>query len=286
MSKNKIAIGVSRSFDTPVEEQIRLFKKVGFDGFFTEWGDEYNISECRKTADELGLEYQSIHAPFYGASSMWKNDISALSATNELLECLDDCARFSIPIMVVHPFIGFREHTPTNHGIESFKKVVQRAHELGITIAFENVEGEEYLDALMTAFADYDNVGFCYDSGHELCYNKGKDMLKKYGSRLVATHLNDNLGVSRSDGEIFWTDDLHLLPFDGIADWSNITKRLSDLEFSGFLTLELVKKSKPDRHENDKYQVMPMEEYLTKAYECACRIADMKSRHDADNSKK
>ena len=283
MRKNKIAIGASRSFDIPTTEQIQLFKRIGFDGFFTEWSNEDNISEYRRIADELGLEYQSVHAPFYGASSMWKSDGSEVSATNELLACLEDCARFSVPIMVVHPFIGFGEHTPTDSGIASFRVVARRARELGITIALENVEGEEYLDALMTELSDYDNVGFCYDSGHELCYNKGRDMLKKYGSRLVATHLNDNLGVSRDDGEIFWTDDLHLLPFDGIADWSNITKRLSDLGFDGFLTLELVKKSKPDRHENDKYQAMPIEEYLAKAYECACRIADMKLRCDEDS---
>lgn len=44
-------------------------------------------------------------------------------------------------------------------------------------------------------------------------------MLDKYGDRLIATHLNDNLGVSDFDGKVTWTDDLHLLPFDGIIDW-------------------------------------------------------------------
>ena len=50
---------------------------------------------------------------------------------------------------------------------------------------------------------------------------KGKDMLELYGDRLIATHINDNLGVSNSDGKIFRTDDLHLLPFDGIAYMKN-----------------------------------------------------------------
>ena len=72
-------------------------------------------------------------------------------------------------------FIGFTEHNPISCGLEYFEKVLQFGKEHNIKICFENVEGEEYLEALMNAFSDYENVGFCWDSGHELCYNKGKD---------------------------------------------------------------------------------------------------------------
>jgi sugar phosphate isomerase/epimerase len=101
-------------------------------------------------------------------------------------------------------------------------------------------------------------------------------MLASYGDRLFATHLNDNLGISREDGEIFWTDDLHLLPFDGIADWDNIAARLDKWGYSGILTFELTVKSKPDRHENDKYAQMPLEEYIAECYIRACRLAYMR----------
>ena len=51
----------------------------------------------------------------------------------------------------VHAFIGFEDHEPTAIGIKRFEKVVNSAEEKGIKIAFENTEGEEYLDALMEA---------------------------------------------------------------------------------------------------------------------------------------
>ena len=47
-------------------------------------------------------------------------------------------------------------------------------------------------------------------------------MLALYGEKLICTHLNDNLGIKDFEGKTTWHDDLHLLPFDGIADWNKI----------------------------------------------------------------
>ena len=155
----------------------------------------------------------------------------------------------------------------------AFGRVVREAEKLGVKIALENTEGEEYLAALMDAFSGCSAVGFCWDTGHELCYNYGKDMMALYGDRLLGTHLNDNLGIRDHGGRIFWHDDLHLLPFDGIADWQDIAFRLKRSGFTGPLTFELTTCSKPDRHENDPYGRMSPVEYLTSAYMRACRVA-------------
>ena len=130
----------------------------------------------------------------------------------------------------------------------------------------------------MDAFNGEETVGFCWDSGHEQCYNAYKDMLALYGDRLLGTHLNDNLGISRSDGKIFWTDDLHLLPFDGIIDWTDAVNRLNRVGYNGVLTFELAIHSKPDRHENDKYKDMGFIKYLAEVYARACRISHLKNK--------
>lgn len=129
----------------------------------------------------------------------------------------------------------------------------------------------------MDAFSEEEHVGFCWDSGHELCYNRGKDMLRLYGDRLIATHLNDNLGVSDFEGQIFWTDDLHLLPFDGIHDWKQVADRLNRCGYDGVLTFELIRGNKPNRHDGDKYQQMPVESYIAECYARACRLAYLKN---------
>lgn len=105
-----------------------------------------------------------------------------------------------------------------------------------------------------------------------------KDMTALYGDRLIATHINDNLGVSSFDGHTFWLDDLHLLPFDGIINWTDLAARLNKCGYNGYLTFELNRYSKPGRHDNDKYSLVSDEQYVAEAYARACRLAFIKRR--------
>ena len=277
MYRTILCLGTSKQYDIPVIDQITLFHQMGFEAFFTNWTPDEDTKAIREHADSLGMIYQSIHAPFLKAADMWKDDeAAAAEAVNELIACINACADNNVPIMICHAFIGFKDHTPTPVGIENYRKVVLAAAERGVKIAFENTEGEEYLAALMDAFRCYDNVGFCLDTGHELCYNFSKDMLELYGDRLLCTHLNDNLGIKDYNGDITYKDDLHLLPFDGVADWQGIVERLNHHHYHGILTFELNKKNKY-RHENDVYTEMTLERYVCEAYKRACRVAMMKA---------
>ena len=194
----------------------------------------------------------------------------------ELLDCVETCSRLEIPAMVAHTFIGFdSDNIPTQIGIERYGALAVRANELGVKLALENTEGEEYLAVLMKELSGIPSVSFCWDTGHELCYNYGKDMISLYGDKLAVTHINDNLGIRDFDGKITYIDDLHLLPFDGITDWNSVAKRIVGSGFDGPLSFELSINSKPNRHENDKYAAMPIEQYVAEAYIRACRVADM-----------
>ena len=77
----------------------------------------------------------------------------------------------------------------------------------------------KYLAAIFNTYGSLDNVYFCWDTGHELCYNRGKDMMQYFGKYIISTHINDNMGVRDNSGIISCKDDMHLLPFDGIGDW-------------------------------------------------------------------
>ena len=266
------------------EEEIRLMRKTGFEGFFSGWGNLDYLQRCRRTAEECGMLYQSVHAPFGNARKFWHGtEEEAAASVEELIRCLEDCAAVEVPVMVAHVFIGFEDHTPNDRGLENYEKIMIRARELGVKVAFENTEGMEYLDAVMKLAEGYrDSAGFCWDTGHEMCYNHSRDMTALYGDRLIATHLNDNLGIRDFSGEITYIDDLHLLPFDGIADWDGIARRLNRCGFSGPLTFELNTLSKPNRHENDGYAALPLEQYLALAYGRACRVATLVERRAAD----
>lgn len=277
MYNKKLALSLSCGFGIPEEEQIILFKKTGFEGFaIDDSGRNTDIKKLvAKSKDEdMFIEY--LHAPFNKSDDMWADGELGDIAVKELIEYAEKCAEYEIPVMVAHTFIGFDEpYIPTQIGIERFGALAKRMNELGVKLALENTEGFEYLDALMQALKSEKSVGFCWDSGHELCYNYGKNLTALYGDRLLCTHLNDNLGIRDYGGQITYIDDLHLLPFDGIHDWQNVAKRLVDCGFDGNLCFELSTVSKPGRHDNDKYAAMPIESYIAEAYNRACKVASL-----------
>ena len=87
------------------------------------------------------------------------------------------------------------------------------------------------------------------------------------------THLNDNLGIRSFEGNMTSRDDLHLLPYDGIAYWDRYIELLRASRHVEALNLEVGINSKRERHENDFYAQMPLENYFTEAYKRACKIA-------------
>lgn len=279
MWKQKLGLGLSDSFGLGVAEQIRKIAAAGYDAFFTD--DQSGMQAAADTAEiakigrESGLIYQSVHAPFLKSADMWHGDKSqGAAAVKDLTDCIARCAKAEVPIMIVHTFIGFDDgRCPNDRGIERYGEAVRAAEHAGVKIAFENTEGEEYLFALMEAFKNEKSVGFCWDSGHEMCYNHSADLLDRFGDRLIATHINDNLGIKDFAGKTTFLDDLHLLPFDGIADWDYNAARLKKCGCPDVLTFELTRASKPDRHENDIYSKMSIDEYLTESFKRACKVA-------------
>ena len=133
-----------------VPEQMEMLKRVGWGGVFTGW-DKTKTTEWALAADRLGLIYQSIHSPFRGVRHMWFAGDEGKRVTDELIDCVKDCHQNHIPVMVIHPFIGFEDHDPTEIGLENYARVVDVADRLGVRLGFENVEGEEYLAATTVA---------------------------------------------------------------------------------------------------------------------------------------
>ena len=247
---------------------LKTAKETGWDGVFFDWNDQPDYCAVKKETCALGLEIQSIHAPFTGIYRVWEGtDEEAKAEMEKQLTCFRDAAGIGVDLVIMHAIIGLDRVGPNEIGVERFFKMIREAEKLGVRIALENTEGEEYLKALMDAFKDEKNVGFCVDTGHELCYNHGTDTIAKYGRRLFGTHLNDNMG--QTGEKITWYDDAHLLPFDGVADWVGIAARLKKAGFTGPLTFELIKGNRPERHTSDRYIAMTDREYLAAAYEHA-----------------
>lgn len=277
MWKHELCIGLLGRTGMTNAEQLALIKKVGFDGYFPVWNEELDLEALKAEGDRLGLRLQSVHAPFGKVDSLWYPNEHTETVMNRLLACFRAAAQVGAPIVVIHPFITFQRNEATTEGIANYRVLVDAARELGIKLAIENVEGEAYLDALMEAFKDEPHVGFCWDTGHEMCYNRHRDLLASFGDRLLCTHLNDNLGIKAADGTITFHDDLHMLPFDGIADWKYIAQRLDRSGYKGELTFELKWDTALNGSTYPIYNHRDLEDYLTQAYIRACRVAALRA---------
>ena len=266
----KFAINLMGGAGLTPDEHVALLHRIGWDGFFTGW-DPDKTDAYAAAAERYGMLYTSIHAPFTQVRYLWNEGELGEQVTAELIECVKDCAAHNVPVMVIHPFIGFEDHDPTEVGLANFGRIIEAADTLGVRLGFENVEGEEYLQAIFERYAGHPSLGFCLDTGHELCYNRGKDMLAQYGHALCHTHFNDNIGVTGKD--IFWTDDLHLLMGDGIADFADVMSRIRKTGYDGPLMCELSFANKPGKNTHDGYAAMGHEGFYALALERMREIA-------------
>lgn len=275
MERTKLGLGLVGGLGISAEEQIHILADVGFDSFFVSETSPEKLRKLCNTGKACGIGVSSVHAPFMKTDKLWHRDGESEGAELELLNCIRACHDCEVPLMVSHVIIGFDRHEPTVDGTEAFLRLADEAKRLGVCIALENTEGEEYLAAVMKHLREFPNVGFCYDTGHGICYNGNTDLLKLYGDRLMYTHINDNLGVSSAEGTITWLDDLHLLPFDGVLDVKKCMADIARTGFKGELTFELSVTSKPGRSENDRYASMGAEAYIAEAFSRACKVRNI-----------
>lgn len=102
------------------------------------------------------------------------------------------------------------------------------------------------------------NVGYCYDSCHHINYAPNDDLLKLYGNRLMALHLQDNGGKHNQ----------HQLPFDGNIDWLTVMRKILLTGYKGATTLEPM---------NWDYENLSIQKFLDIAYQRAKKLDDMRS---------
>ena len=275
MHQFQIGLAVAPSFGFSTEDCLTHLKQHGFEATFTGLGTPEEHTVWAEKCAQNGLFYSSVHAPFKRAAAMWEDTLDGDEGERELYTSIDACVQVGAPIVVVHPFIGFDKHSPTPMGLTRMRRVAEYAAKKNIKVAIENVEGEEYLDYLMAGLRDYDSVGFCLDTGHEICYNRGRDLLADYGDRLCYLHINSNVGITSPEGIITYKDDSHMLPFDGEADMEFLVQRLKKHQFKGVLMMELSRRNHTDRHTNDRYIAMEPDEYLAEAAAQIKRLREM-----------
>lgn len=249
------------------EEELDVIAQAGFDGVFTAWR-QGKMQPLAERVKDLGLYYQSIHAPAGNMEAFWSESADGEAITKRGIDCLRECAEIGVPLVIMHANPGSSGFSPLQIGVDRFGEIVKEAEKLGSIIALENVRDTQFLDVLFDAFDTNKNVKFCIDTGHANAYTPDVDVLGKYGEKLICTHLNDNFGKHATEPP-FNRDDAHMLPFDGTVDWEKTVQYMKERNYQGDITLEVVHHSKRGKNTHDIYKEMSCLEYLQLALQKA-----------------
>ena len=271
-----VSLGFSMqlTYDRPHPQVIELLHDAGFSAISPVWSPELPWEEMLSTVQRLGMTVQSAHTPHGGQPHLWDPaDPLRGSTLEKFLNCITDCARLEIPIAVLHGWQGLGYTFPEEPlDFSAFDRIVDYAQEQNVSLAFENLEGEEYQQALLNRYQDRPHIGYCWDSGHDHCYPHRLDFLKSFGDRLIMTHIHDNFGTR---GIPTTLDDLHLLPGDGNIHWESNIARLKHLPKQEILNFELKKLCKSTSPADRLYADLSTENYFRLAGQRARQIADL-----------
>ncbi len=266
----EIGINTNCECGDTFSETCRNIKKAGFDNVMVAF-KAGNAEENVKEALSQGLKIPYVHLTTRFADNMWAKGTSNFDYIESVKREIQLCSKYNIPIAVLHGTTGNAAQKalpPSTEALDSMKKILDYAEECKVKIALENLDKpnfENFTFLLDNLKSEY--FGLCYDAGHHHLYFPEFDILGKYGDRLLAVHLHDNL----MDWEFGWdySRDLHQLPFDGKIDFEKVCEKLGKAGYNNVVMLELHKVAIKE----SKYNIT-VEAYLGEAKKRAIILAE------------
>lgn len=204
-------------------------------GVFSENYKEY-IESINNLNDKLDLKLVQAHAP------MGKPLIDGGELLNATLRCIDACAEWNIPNIVVHS--GYAQGLSKEQTFEENKKfflpLLERAEKYNINILVENfnrmcVPGLYWIDNARDLLALIEIVNHplfhaVWDIGHANLQEMPQDEeLKLLSHHVRAFHIHDNMG----------DNDSHLAPFLGTVNLDAVINGMFDIGYKGYFTFEV-----------------------------------------------
>lgn len=284
----KIAFALQGQYDIPLAQMIKLLGEAGFSAVSPAWSPELDLDGLSRCVWENNMTILYFHAPYKNIQLLWQPELpESIEAQGNILRAIDDCAKYHVPILVIHSWSGFAyTFSAESLDFRFFDRMVAYAKEKGVKLAFENLEGEEFLRAVLTRYENEPHVGYCWDSGHDNCYPHATDFLQAYGSRLIMTHLNDNFGPRDPSGVPSAKDDLHLLPYDGSIDWDQALRRLKAAPLQTVLNFEIKLRTHAGNEADLPYLHLSPEEFIrlaaTRSFQIAEKYAAILSQEEVN----
>jgi len=156
-----------------------------------------------------------------------------LPCINRITDCLPERG---IELLTIHFWLDrrFIEPRVIDQKIVLLRSMVEHAAARGVQLCVENLS-EQAFD-FEQAFGEIEALGMTLDIGHgELLSEKNTayDFLAQYPEKIYHMHVHDNKGGRDQ------SDDLHLLPGQGIIDFRSILRLAGRQGYNRTMTLEV-----------------------------------------------
>lgn len=252
------ALGISSSMLDPElpHEQLQAAADLGITHLelFVRAGSDLldqpaAVEEVRASISEAGLELWSVHAPFGGEVDMSAPDeLARRGSVDTIHRACKVAEQLGAKWVVAHA--GMKAEDPEEdrlrhcQSLRSINCLLVQTAALGLELAIEYLPGEkprlwnnsseilEILDMLDG------RPGVCLDVNHANTREPLNDVVHALGPNIGTLHISDN------DGQ----QELHLLPGEGVIDWSGFVAALDEIGYAGPLIFETSSESEVYEH--------------------------------------
>ncbi len=200
---------------------------------------EKRLSAHKEAAKEAGVVINQTHGPWRSPRDATEEDRA--ERFEKMTKTLWATSVLGSKFMAIHPIMPYgcgANPEPERFmelNLQFFEKLTAEAKKYGVVICFENMPFPALTLSSTKQIADFvrtinsDNFKMCLDTGHcAVMKESPADALRSCGDIIKIMHVHDNDG----------SHDSHKFPFDGVIDWEDFGKALSDVNEDVVLSLE------------------------------------------------
>jgi len=219
-------------------DRFKLAVDIGFEGLEAQTVTDAKIAdEIKEAADKAKLRIHSVMNMDHWRYPLSSADPQVVAQSIKGMETsLRNAKLWGVDAVLLVPAVVDPKTTYTQAWERSqaeIRKLIPLAKELGVVIAIEEVWNKFLLSA--PDFVRYVDefrspwIRAYFDVGNVVMYGFPQEWIRTLGSRILKFHLKD-----------FKTDTRQFVPLqEGSIDWTEVRRAIGEINFTGFLTVEL-----------------------------------------------